>query len=543
LFPSQPVCQNQHRGWAEQWRKGMMDPQPWKDCAMTFYSILFENESDRVEEVQDPPVYFPDLNLDQVVNAITHGRQEYQLKPFFYTPLQSMQTISYRQEIARDLENPPLLEMIRSFGRKMSTMRRYLGMLANLQYPYHIKGWILEAALQYCNAITSLAEDLHNVQLASRGMQLLRQFLEEYTRSPDFLTLQTDALDIKEKLQSIQYSIIIRGNSVRVQKYNGEMDYSEDVGRTFEKFQQGEVKDYTVALAVGSGMNHVEAQILDFVVKLFPEVFSQLDEFYERHRHFLNPTIRVFDREIQFYVAYLDYINFIQWKGLKFCFPEITQADKEIYSRDGFDIALAYQRRTEGETVVTNDFSLGGAERILIISGPNQGGKTTFARAFGQIHYLASLGCPVPGKQARLFLFDQIFTHFETEEDIRNLRGKLQDDLVRIHTILDQASPNSIVIMNEIFNSTTLKDAVFLGRKIMEQIIQLDLLCVCVTFIEELAALGEKTVSMVSTVVPDNPTERTYKIVRKPADGLSYALCIAEKHRLTYSAIKERIQQ
>jgi len=254
-----------------------MDPQPWKDCAMTFYSILFENESDRVEEVQDPPVYFPDLNLDQVVNAITHGRQEYQLKPFFYTPLQSMQTISYRQEIARDLENPPLLEMIRSFGRKMSTMRRYLGMLANLQYPYHIKGWILEAALQYCNAITSLAEDLHNVQLASRGMQLLRQFLEEYTRSPDFLTLQTDALDIKEKLQSIQYSIIIRGNSVRVQKYNGEMDYSEDVGRTFEKFQQGEVKDYTVALAVGSGMNHVEAQILDFVVKLFPEVFSQLD--------------------------------------------------------------------------------------------------------------------------------------------------------------------------------------------------------------------------------------------------------------------------
>ena len=521
----------------------MMDPQPWKDCAMTFYSILFENESDRVEEVQDPPVYFPDLNLDQVVNAITHGRQEYQLKPFFYTPLQSMQTISYRQEIARDLENPPLLEMIRSFGRKMSTMRRYLGMLANLQYPYHIKGWILEAALQYCNAITSLAEDLHNVQLASRGMQLLRQFLEEYTRSPDFLTLQTDALDIKEKLQSIQYSIIIRGNSVRVQKYNGEMDYSEDVGRTFEKFQQGEVKDYTVALAVGSGMNHVEAQILDFVVKLFPEVFSQLDEFYERHRHFLNPTIRVFDREIQFYVAYLDYINFIQWKGLKFCFPEITQADKEIYSRDGFDIALAYQRRTEGETVVTNDFSLGGAERILIISGPNQGGKTPFARAFGQIHYLASLGCPVPGKQARLFLFDQIFTHFETEEDIRNLRGKLQDDLVRIHTILDQASPNSIVIMNEIFNSTTLKDAVFLGRKIMEQIIQLDLLCVCVTFIEELAALGEKTVSMVSTVVPDNPTERTYKIVRKPADGLSYALCIAEKHRLTYSAIKERIQQ
>ncbi len=508
---------------------------------MPFYSILFPHPENRAENA-DPPVCLGDLNLDQVIDAVTAQKEEYDLKPFFYAPLEDAETIRYRQEIGRDLQNPAWMAQVKAFAEQMALARRSLKLSEKLDYEYHKKGWYLEATLTYCQAVSSLAEALETTPLQSRGFQGLREYVRDYVASPAFRALDEEARRVRAGLAEVKYSLLIQSGRFSVRKYEDEADYSIEVEKTFAKFKQGAVKDYRLSLSAGRGMNHIEAQILAFVARLYPEPFAALDAFCERHPAFLDETLCAFDREVQFYVSYFDYIAALQEeKGLPFCFPAIN-AGREVEARQAFDLALAGSLRFEAAPLILNDFGLSGAERLIVVTGPNQGGKTTFARMFAQLHYLAALGLPVPGRSARLALFDRILTHFERQEDIRSLRGKLQDDLVRIHDLLAQATPRSIVILNEIFSSTTLKDALFLSQAIMTRLLELDALGVWVTFLDELASCSEKTVSMVSTVSPENPAERTFRIVRRPADGLAYALSLAEKHRLTRGDILERIR-
>jgi DNA mismatch repair protein MutS len=190
---------------------------------------------------------------------------------------------------------------------------------------------------------------------------------------------------------------------------------------------------------------------------------------------------------------------------------------------------------------ILNSFEFKEAERILVVSGPNQGGKTTFARMVGQVHYLGALGYPIPCSSAQLALPGRIFTHFERQEQLQNLRGKLEDDIYRIHAILENATGESLVLINEMFTSTSLRDAVFLSKKVADLLLARGSRCVWVTFLDELSRIGPETVSMTSMVNDHDTAERTFKVVRRAADGHAYAMSIAEKYHLTFENILERM--
>jgi energy-coupling factor transporter ATP-binding protein EcfA2 len=463
------------------------------------------------------------------------------LQALFGSPLVDLDVVRYRQDVLRDLQQIPVLQALQAFQRTLRTMRDHLRRAETASNAIEGQRWFVDAALAYGQALDALHQTLTAADLQSQAMLALRQHIGGLLASGAHTACMAEAQALVEALAQVRYAIRIDGTTVTVLQDPAEPDYTAIIADTFARFRQGDVKDYRVPFDPASGLNHVEGQILDRVALLHPEVFGRLARFRTAQNDYADARILRLDRELPWFLCWIDFTQRFVRAGLPLCFPTLSAEPGHIDARDAYDMALARQCVEAQQPVVCNDFALLGEERMLVVTGPNHGGKTTLARTVGQLHHIASLGLPVAARSASLLLCDRLFTHFERVEDINNQRGKLQDDLVRMHRILEAATSHSLVLMNEIFSSTTLDDALWLARRIMAQLSAIGAACVFVTFLDELSTFDAHTVSMVGTVDAQDPTIRTFKVVRKPADGKSYALALAHKFGVTRDQLLQRI--
>ena len=507
---------------------------------MTVPSILYLTSETRNAPGWEPgSPLFRDLNLDQVIASVVKGKDAYDVRPFLYQPLPDIDGIVFRQGVFADLEDPETYAILARFA-KAQLVATFAYRVKDLREDdlgfnhYHRERFFMNAVAQYCSTVSALEAGLAASAVRSRALLELRDYLSRYVASPEFRVLTTETATLEAALDDVRYCVLVRGDRITVGLYDDEADYSENVARTFERFRQGAVENYLPNFRDMDSF--AGAGVLDLVAKVFPELFASSTRSAERTS--TTWTMR-FDSSTGSWSSISPTSSTstaCELRGLSSALRSCRAPTSA--SRSTTPSTSRLLRSSPREVpVVCNDLTLAAAERILVVSGPNNGGKTTLARTFGQLHYLARLGLPVPGRDAQFYLCDRIFTHFEKEEQITTLAGKLQDELNRLRADFDEATPASVFILNELFNTTSARDGLFLSVRILERVTALDALCVCVTFLDELASLNEKVVSMVATVVPDDPATRTYKIVRRPADGRAYARALAEKYGLTYDQL------
>lgn len=519
-------------------------PQPRPAAATAFASLLFgpDDPAPATGSAFDDVVM--DLNLDQVFAALTADRGAYDLEPWLRTPLATPAQVSFRHEVVRDLQHPQMLAAVDRFAEQMRRARTLSTSAAARHYPVQRQETMLRAALAYGTAVSTFVREAGTLAHSSTGLRQVLQDLVRLVDSEHFTTMQERARGVREDLSAITVRLRVRHGDVTVSRDLGEADLTQQVTATFARFAgtaSAHRGRHVEVPRTGGDMNHVEAAIADRVAELNPEVFAALSSFARDYPEPVDPRVERLDRELQFYLGAIDLASRLNRAGLNTCLPTLADAGAAMGAQGLFDIALALQNIRSDEPTITNDLQLTPGEHIVVVTGPNQGGKTTFARSVGQLSYLTSLGLPVPAAAATWVVPDQVITHFPRPENTTDMTGALQDDLERMRHALGLASRRSVFVINEVFSSTSAEDALQLFQRVMPLLRRIECTTVVVTFLDELATGDEPTVSLVAQVdARDNDTP-TFQVRRQPPDGRAHAEAVARAHRLDPESLRRRL--
>ena len=177
--------------------------------------------------------------------------------------------------------------------------------------------------------------------LTSRALLGFRAYLSRHAGSETFLALRGEVAALTADLAAVVYDVQVFGGSFRVERHAGDPDYGAEVEGLFAKFRQTGDGGTRVAASEPSDMNHVEATILKFVARLHPALFARLVRCAAAARDAIDPTLRRVDREMQFYLSYLEAVAPLRRRASPFCLPAVSSASKATSIRDGYDLALA----------------------------------------------------------------------------------------------------------------------------------------------------------------------------------------------------------
>lgn len=193
---------------------------------------------------------------------------------------------------------------------------------------------------------------------------------------------------------------------------------------------------------------------------------------------------RMLRAELAFYIGCLNLHQRLSDVGSPICFPEPTTAARSALSaRDLYDPCLALR---VGERVVGNDVDATGRS-LVMVTGANQGGKSTFLRSVGLAQLMTQAGMFGPAAALTVPVYRGVFTHFKREEDATMESGKLDEELARMSEIADHITTGCLLLCNESFAATNEREGSEIARQVVRALTDAGIVVLFVTHLFDLA--------------------------------------------------------
>ncbi|TAA47368.1 DNA mismatch repair protein MutS [Corallincola spongiicola] len=473
------------------------------------------------------------------------------LKRWLHRPLRDRALINGRQEAIATLLESMVIDELQSLLKGVSDIERALARVA------------LHTArprdFTRLRATLALLPELHEI-LAPLGCVKLAALLAKCQPQPELHNLLVQAI-------VEQPPVLIRDGGVIATGYNAELDewrtLAKNAGHYLEELEARE-KERTGIPTLKVGFNRVHGYYIEIsrsYADCVPAEYVRRQTLKNNERYII-PELKAYEDKVltaqgkalalekQLYEALFDQIM-PQLKSLQQMAQALAEidvlnnlaakADAHMYCRPSLSdtpgIHIDGGRHPVVEQVmkqpfIANPVELTSQRRMLIVTGPNMGGKSTYMRQTALITLLAYIGSYVPAEQATIGPVDRIFTRIGASDDLASGRSTFMVEMTETANILNNATANSLVLMDEIGRGTSTYDGLSLAWACAEQLaLNINAMTLFATHYFELTALPERLPSLANVhldAVEHGDTIAFMHAVQEGPASRSYGLQVAQ---------------
>jgi DNA mismatch repair protein MutS len=357
-----------------------------------------------------------------------------------------MSTVQYRQDALQDLvSTESLLDSIQRIVKLLNEMVYSLGYFND--EPNLTKGIrLLRGYQDFINSPPDLSK------AKSKALKEVESYLAAIRASDEFTGL-CGFLDTVGSLGGVVFRVYLDGNGVPAKMTAMELVQKDPQDKSgilafFERLLRR--RKFEENLQGYSGPNEAGKVFQGFIDRQFvPIVRAYVDQIRE--------VISLLE-PLAFYAGFAEYFVNLKRQGFDICRPKLLPVEERRMTAKNARNPLLARAKHDGQRVVPNDISHSADQNMFVITGPNNGGKTTYVRTVGLVQLMSQKGLFVTAESAEVSFVDGMYTHFVTPDDITKGEGRYRNELLRVKEILETATPYSLVILDEPCGGTSYEE-------------------------------------------------------------------------------------